>query len=227
MMHSFDVNIATEYGLNAAIILNRLEIWIEQSRANRTNAYDGKYWCCNSCKALSELFPYMSEYQIRSALKKLEDAGIIIAGHWSENVLDRTFWYTFSDDGEKLLHHVWQKDVSEPDAETKRIMDTAVDPQWIKVVREYEANIGMMPTGRACEMLMSYVADLTGDVVCMAIRVTSEAQPSNKWTYLRKILNSWAETKVDTVEKAQREIDTRKQKKQGGTEPPAIIGKFY
>ena len=72
MQHSFDVNIAKEFGILEAILLNNLEFWIAKNEANGTNYYDGTYWTYNSTKAFNELFPYVSQRQIQNALKKLK-----------------------------------------------------------------------------------------------------------------------------------------------------------
>ena len=60
MQHSFDVEIAKEYGVLEAILLNNLWFWVEKNRANNVNYYDGYYWTFNSTKAFNELFPYAS-----------------------------------------------------------------------------------------------------------------------------------------------------------------------
>ena len=83
MMHSFDVEIAKEYGIAAAIILNHLDFWIEKNIANESNYFDGEYWTYNSIKAMKALYPYMSEKKIRSALNKLKDEDLIKTGNYS------------------------------------------------------------------------------------------------------------------------------------------------
>lgn len=108
MKHMFDVDIATAFGVNAAIIFENLGFWVEYNRANRTNFRDGKYWTFNSRKALRELFPYMGEKQLRSATSALIDAGLVETGNFNDNPYDRTLWYTLSDKG----YSTWQKDKS-------------------------------------------------------------------------------------------------------------------
>ena len=68
MKHIFDVEIAREYGVNCAVIMENMFFWIEKNRANATNFYDGKYWTFNSKKALTELFPYLT--QMKAFLSK-------------------------------------------------------------------------------------------------------------------------------------------------------------
>lgn len=105
MQHSFDVRIAKEYGVNAAVLLNNMYFWIEKNKANNTNFYDGYYWTYNSKKAFAELFPYLNERQIDYALKKLIDGGIIITGNYNKLAYDRTLWYAITKKGYCILQN--------------------------------------------------------------------------------------------------------------------------
>lgn len=116
-----------------------------------------------------------------------------------------------------------------------------IDQGWLKVVKCYEHNIGLIPNGISGEMLVSFYDDLGADVTCKAIEVTNKANPGNPWKYLQSILNKWAEMQIDTPEKAdaynkdlERRIENLKKRKPGfGTGspedggPPAISGGFY
>ena len=95
----FDVDVATEYGVSAAVLFENIGFWVEHNRANRANFHDGKYWTFNSRKALLELFPYIGEKQLRTATKTLLDAGLIETGNFNSSPYDRTLWYTLSDEG--------------------------------------------------------------------------------------------------------------------------------
>lgn len=101
--HSFNVEIATMYGIAPAILLNNLYFWIKKNKANKVNYYDGYYWTYNSKNAFAELFPYMNARQIDYALKKLIDAGLIITGHYNETAYDRTLWYAITKKGYCIL----------------------------------------------------------------------------------------------------------------------------
>ncbi len=103
MNHSFDIDIAKEYGLNEAIILNNIYFWCEHNRANGLNIHDGDAWTYNTVKAFAELFPYMSERQIYNALKHLENEGLIKTGCYNENPWDRKKWYSVTEKGKCIL----------------------------------------------------------------------------------------------------------------------------
>lgn len=99
MIHVFDVDIAEKYGLNSAILLNHFGFWIKKNEANRKHYHEGRYWTYNSMKAFKELFPYMSDWQIRSAIAKLKEEKIIICGNFNAQKYDRTAWYALTDYG--------------------------------------------------------------------------------------------------------------------------------
>lgn len=103
MTHFFDVEVALEYGLNEAIILNNLRYWIEHNAANEKNFYEGRYWTYNSNSAFCVLFPYLSERKIRNALKHLQEEGIIMTGNYNKSLYDRTLWYAFTDKGANMF----------------------------------------------------------------------------------------------------------------------------
>lgn len=94
--HSFDVSLAVEFGVNAAILYENILFWVRKNEANEKHFHDGHYWTYNSAKAFKELFPYMGEKQIRNSLKILEDEGYLITGNYNKSSYDRTKWYSIS-----------------------------------------------------------------------------------------------------------------------------------
>lgn len=104
MKHIFDIDIAKQYGVNAAVLLENIGYWIKQNEANDVNYYDGHYWTFNSRRAYRELFPYMSERQIATAFEKLIADGLIITGNYNKVAYDRTLWYALTQKGKCILH---------------------------------------------------------------------------------------------------------------------------
>lgn len=103
MIHNFDTEIAEKYGMLEAILLNNIYFWIEKNRANDSNFYDGTYWTYNSTRAFNELFPYVSERQIKNALKHLREEGILLTGNYNKSTYDRTLWYALSKKGLSIV----------------------------------------------------------------------------------------------------------------------------
>lgn len=99
MEHSFDIDIAKEYGIPAAILLKHIFYWVSKNKANDKHYIEGRYWTYCSVKAFEELFPYMSAKVIRSALSKLEDGGLIKTGCFNTQLYDRTKWYSITQKG--------------------------------------------------------------------------------------------------------------------------------
>ena len=105
MKHIFDVNVAKEYGIEIAILLENMNFWLEKNRANNTNFFDGRYWTYNSIKGFEKLFPYWSKDKIYRVLKKAEDLGLIIKGNYNKLSYDRTTWYAFSESAESIFQN--------------------------------------------------------------------------------------------------------------------------
>ena len=103
MQHNFDIEVAKELGILEAILLQNIWFWIEKNQANNTHFYDGKYWTYNSIKAFAEIFPYVSERQIRTALDKLISKGILEKGNYNKAGFDKTLWYAITLKGYSIL----------------------------------------------------------------------------------------------------------------------------
>lgn len=114
MQHSFDIDLAVEYGVLEAVILNNLDFWISKNEANEVNFHEGRYWTFNSVRAFQDLFPYATDRKIANALKKLEDRGVIMTGNFNKNPIDRTTWYTFTDYGVQIVHDRKRDDFPKP-----------------------------------------------------------------------------------------------------------------
>ena len=51
MNYNFDIAIAQELGVSAAIVVQNLQFWIKKNEANDKHFHDGRYWTFNSIKA--------------------------------------------------------------------------------------------------------------------------------------------------------------------------------
>ncbi len=123
MSHSFDKDIAVAYGLPEAIILNHMQFWIEQNKANNINFNDGSYWTYNTTKAYAEIFPYLSQRQIQCALKHLREEGILKTGNYNKSAYDRTLWYAFTEKGISIMQKCKMEDIKMSNG-----FDTQVQP---------------------------------------------------------------------------------------------------
>lgn len=121
MNHSFDVEVATKYGVNAAILLQNIQFWCAKNRANGVNFHDGLYWTYNSRKALAELFPYMSAKQIKSALDKLVEDGLVVVSNFNDDSRDRTLWYAVTEKGDCILQNGTSHDAKRSNANAEKV----------------------------------------------------------------------------------------------------------
>lgn len=95
--HLFDVDVARQYGIAEAILLENIYFWVQKNEANEEHYHDGHYWTYNSAAAFHELFPYLSKDKIHRTLHKLESDGLILIGNYNKDARDRTGWYTLSE----------------------------------------------------------------------------------------------------------------------------------
>lgn len=95
--HSFDAGIAMRVGVNAAVVYRNLVFWVRHNETNRRNFHEGRYWTYNSLAAFDEQFPYLTAKQIRTALDKLLEAGLILKGNFAEDRFKRANWYALGE----------------------------------------------------------------------------------------------------------------------------------
>jgi len=97
--HSFDIQIACEYGMTAAVIVESLYYWIDKNRNDGKHFHDGLYWTYSSVSAMMLQYPYLTRDKIKLAIKKLVEAGLIIEGNYNQSQYDRTKWYALTNLG--------------------------------------------------------------------------------------------------------------------------------
>jgi len=97
MEHHFDIDEAQRFGVNEAIFLHNLKFWITHNMANDLHNHEDKTWTYNSRKALSQLFPYWSESQVRRITASLIENKVIKISSFNKARYDHTLWYTIID----------------------------------------------------------------------------------------------------------------------------------
>ena len=98
MEYGFDVEVATRYGVTAAVLLKNIGYWIAKNLNNRKHFHENRYWTYNSYKAFGKLYPFWTPKQIRTALDKLVEEEVLIKGNFNVKGYDKTNWYTIVDD---------------------------------------------------------------------------------------------------------------------------------
>lgn len=97
-VHTFDPEVAAEFGMTEAVLIKNFQFWISHNRRNGHKFLQGRTWTFNSVRALLEAFPYMGKKQLAGALKRLQEKGILIVDNFNGTKYDRTTWYAFQDE---------------------------------------------------------------------------------------------------------------------------------
>lgn len=104
MNHGFNVDIAMICGVHGAIIFDHLWFWVQKNKVDGRNQIEGRYWTFVTYRELQEKFPYMTIKQVRNAVEKLIESGLILTGCFNARGYDRTTWYTVSDKGAAICN---------------------------------------------------------------------------------------------------------------------------
>jgi hypothetical protein len=99
MKHYFDVEVAKEVGVNAAIIYENLSFWVKHNTKQGKNLKEGVYWMYATQKDIAAQFDYLSIKQVRTAIEKLEKHEYIKIGSFNRHGYDRTAWYSLTEKG--------------------------------------------------------------------------------------------------------------------------------
>lgn len=98
MNHNFNIDIATKFGVENAIMMENIFYWILYNKAKEENFHDGRYWTYNSIRSFTELFPYWTKRQIERIISNLKKDNCIITGNFNKKTYDKTSWYTLTDE---------------------------------------------------------------------------------------------------------------------------------
>jgi len=98
-MHAFDVQEAKKYGMESAVILQTLRLWILKNRNDGEKRYyhEGRWWCTVTVEGWKKGLPYFSSQKIWRLIDKLCELGVIVKGNHAPNKWTRTLWYAFAD----------------------------------------------------------------------------------------------------------------------------------
>ena len=103
MNHSFNVEVATKYGIPHALVLGHIDFMVQKARTNGEKRIEGKYWMRKSVGEFAEMYPYLTKNQVRRAIEKLRNDGLIVSRRFKSNECTKTLWYTVTKEGRKLL----------------------------------------------------------------------------------------------------------------------------
>lgn len=168
--HTIDVELAVKYGIKAALLLDNLIFWLTKNLKNKKNIHDGYVWTFNSIKAFAEVFPEMSEKEIRTALEKLEVVGVIKTGNYNKFGFDHTKWYTIVD--ESIFPNIEPKNSGEPQT------SNSLNPLKSKL-RTPKSKKGFLPEGKPLVSEKDNAIPITNSVTINSVINPEEGNDSS------------------------------------------------
>lgn len=104
-MESLEVNfeVAKAAGVNAALVLSLISRRTETVTPDGIHYNQDRVWMRASMEDISERIPFLSVSAVRTALRKLKEAGLINVENFNATRLDHTKWYTLTGKAEELI----------------------------------------------------------------------------------------------------------------------------
>ena len=102
MKHYFEVEVAAEVGINAAVVFENIAFWILHNEKQGKNKRDGVHWMYATQKDLAAQFDYLTEKQVRTAIDKLIGADYLRVGNYNRHGYDRTRWFALTEKGKSI-----------------------------------------------------------------------------------------------------------------------------
>ena len=111
MTYKFNGKLATECGLNAAVIYEYIWMGCHDSYYDPSEKYfkNGLYWFRSSIKKMHNDLPFLSEKQIRNALEKLRANHLILEDCLNNDKRDVTKWYTIIGRNSEAINDIQSK----------------------------------------------------------------------------------------------------------------------
>lgn len=104
-MESLEVNfeIAEIVGVNAALVLGLIGRRTETVTPDGIHYDHGRIWMRAAMEAISGRIPFLSVAAVRTAVRKLKEAGLITVENFNATRLDHTKWYALTGKAEELI----------------------------------------------------------------------------------------------------------------------------
>jgi DnaD/phage-associated family protein len=220
-------SLATKVGLSEAIFIQQLHYWLKDSK----NVRDGYKWVYNTYEDWHEQFPWWSISTIRRIITKLENSKLLIIGNYNRLKIDNTKWYRI--DYELLEHmnrppvQIEQTECSEradempnlnrplPEITSKITSEKEKEEEKagapVNAFRFFEENGFGTIGGHISEKIIAWINDLSEELVLEALKIAVEYGAKN-WSYVERILVSWTEKKITSVEQVHALILAHKEK---------------
>lgn len=95
VQHTFDVDLAQEFGIVQAILIHHFQYWIRFNQYSKQNFIENRTWTYQTLDQICAHHTYLTVDQIRYSIDNLVEKKVLKKGNFNKNVLDRTVWYSF------------------------------------------------------------------------------------------------------------------------------------
>lgn len=227
--HTFNIEVAKDFGLPAAVIFNNIYFWWNHNKAENLESHKERCWTYTTTAGLERQFPYLTNSQIRTALKKLIDGGMLITGDFSPDRHKRPTYYSVTELGEMYMTPAVSAEMRER-ARNKAngehepattpgnpFADTTDDRPKITAHAYITSNIDKLTPGNFQEAFV-YIDELGDDLVKYAVDEAC-ANNARTWAYTRSILDNIKHKGYRTVDEA-KAAKERREKQKNRYEPP-------
>lgn len=124
--HSFSVEVAKQFGVDVALMLNHFSFWYKKNKGDDVNLLEGDYWVRMKMKTLQDYFPYFTERQLRYMVDKMIELKLLVRDEFNQKKNDRTKWYTLTNEAKILLNISTDKNVSKVNYKIDSLTDKNV-----------------------------------------------------------------------------------------------------
>lgn len=159
--HSFNVDVAGQYNVDIALMLNHICFWYEKVVSDDVNNFKNEHWVRMKLTQMNHQFPYWGISKIRHLIDKMLDEKLIKKGEFNTKKNDRTKWYTLTKKGKNLLNISTDKTPKKVSAEignnksaeigsltaeigNSKYKEVDIKDRYLFLFRKIEKNIGLI-----------------------------------------------------------------------------------
>ena len=216
--------LASEIGLNEAIVLQQMHYWLKKSNHN----YDGRRWIYNSFPEWQKHFPFWSVMTIKRAVYSLEKQNLLYVGNYNKAKFDKTKWYSINYEKlEGVKRPSYQNDTTSVSKRNDGVYqnDTTNTRDYTETYSERDRddvshvfkyisnNLEIIQSPLKAQQLEEAIKDFKDNKLEIVTVATDYCKENNKGVnYLIKVLENWSKDGVNTKEKAISKIKPRNNK---------------
>lgn len=216
--------LASEIGLNEAIVLQQMHYWLKKSNHN----YDGRRWIYNSFPEWQKHFPFWSVMTIKRAVYSLEKQNLLYVGNYNKAKFDKTKWYSINYEKlEGMKRPSYQNDTTSVSKRNDGVYqnDTTNTRDYTETYSERERddvshvfkyisnNLEIIQSPLKAQQLEEAIKDFKDNKLEIVTVATDYCRENSKGVnYLIKVLENWNKDGVNTKEKAISKIKPRNNK---------------